>query len=68
MEEKDLVISNTNKLTRKQQAAHTKEKLLSVALKLIQEKGFDHVKITEICQEAGVSLIDRHANHALDDL
>ena len=43
------------KLTRKQQARHTKEKLLSVSLKLIREHGFDNVKINDICNEAGVS-------------
>ena len=47
--------NNTTKLTRKQQAMQTKEHLLSVSLKLVREHGFDNVKISDICNEAGVS-------------
>ena len=43
------------KLTRKQQAMQTKERLLSVSLKLVKQYGFDHVKISDICKEAEVS-------------
>lgn len=43
------------KLTRKEQAEHTKDKLLEIATKLILKYGYDQVKITDICKEAGVS-------------
>lgn len=55
LKKNELESENTKKLTRKQQAYQTKEKLLSISLKLIQENGFDNVKISDICKEAGVS-------------
>ena len=44
------------KLTRKQQAEQTKQKLLDVSLRLIKEQGYDQVKISDICDEVGVSI------------
>ncbi|OUN17345.1 hypothetical protein B5G38_02140 [Gemmiger sp. An87] len=43
------------KTSRKQQAEQTKQKLLTVAMELIREQGFDNVKIEDICRAAGVS-------------
>lgn len=43
------------KISRKEQAEQTKEKLLSISLKLVREQGYDQVKISDICAEAGVS-------------
>ena len=43
-------------LTRKEQAEQTKNKLLQIATDLIREKGYDQVKLTDICKEAGVSI------------
>ncbi len=43
------------KISRKEQAEQTKEKLLSISLKLVRKQGFDQVKISDICAEAGVS-------------
>ena len=55
MKTDELKCEAPKKLTRKQQAYQTKEKLLSISLKLIREHGFDNVKISDICNEAGVS-------------
>ena len=43
-------------MTRKEQAKQTKEKLLNISVRLIREKGYDQVKLTDICKEAGVSI------------
>lgn len=43
-------------MTRKEQAQQTKHKLLEIATKLIQKNGYDNVKLTDICKEAGVSI------------
>lgn len=45
----------TEKSSRKKQAELTRNKLLSVSLKLMKEHGFDKVKISDICEEANVS-------------
>ena len=42
--------------SRQKQAEETREKLLAVALSLVREKGFDHVKIEDICTKAQVSV------------
>lgn len=47
--------SATPKISRKQQAEQTKQKLLNAAMRLIREQGFDNVKIEDICREVGVS-------------
>ena len=44
-----------HKTTRQLQAEQTKNKLLSVALKLVKSQGFENVKISDICNEVGVS-------------
>jgi len=36
--------------------AHSKEKILQVAIELFKEKGFSNVSVREICQTSGVSL------------
>lgn len=41
---------------RKQQAMETRIKILEIALELFKEKGMHAVKVTDICQEAGVSV------------
>jgi len=44
------------KLTkRKQQGKETKEKILSIALEILEEKGFENMSINEICERAEVS-------------
>lgn len=43
------------KTSRQLQAEQTKKKLLDVAVHLIRQQGFDNVKISDICQHAGVS-------------
>lgn len=43
------------KITRKEQAVNTKNKLVDTALKLFRDKGFDNVTINEICKEADVT-------------
>lgn len=42
--------------TRKEQSMKTRLKILDVALDLFKEKGIDSVKVTDICQAAGVSV------------
>ena len=42
--------------SRQKQAEETREKLLSVSLELIREKGYDNVKIEEICRQANASV------------
>ena len=42
--------------SRKQQAMETRIKILEIALDLFKEKGMNAVKITDICQAAGVSV------------
>ena len=44
------------KNTRKEQAEITKNKLMEVALKKVRHEGYDQVKITDICDEVGVSV------------
>lgn len=44
-----------HEISRKEQAEQTKEKLLSISLKLVREQGYDQVKIADICAQAGVS-------------
>lgn len=56
MNDMDRSAADTTKLTRKQQAAQTKEKLLNISLQMIRQRGFDQVKITDICTEAGLSV------------
>lgn len=41
---------------RKQQAMETRIRILEIALELFKEKGMDAVKVTDICQAAGVSV------------
>lgn len=43
------------KTSRQLQAEQTKKKLLDVAVHLIRQQGFDNVKISDICEGAGVS-------------
>lgn len=42
-------------MSRKEQAKLTKEKIFKIAIKLIDQKGFDNVTVSEICKEAGVA-------------
>lgn len=42
--------------SRQRQAEETRQKLLKVSLRLIQEKGFDNVKIEDICRQADASV------------
>ena len=49
-------MTTTRMTSRQKQAEETREKLLKVALGLIREKGFDHVKIEDICAGANVSV------------
>lgn len=44
------------KITRKQQAANTKKKLMEISMNLIAKYGFDNVTINQICEEANVSI------------
>jgi len=41
---------------RKKQALETKEKIYDISIQLIKEHGYDNVKITTICEKAGVSV------------
>jgi TetR/AcrR family fatty acid metabolism transcriptional regulator len=41
---------------RKKQAIETKDKIYNIAIQLIKEYGYDNVKITTICEKAGVSV------------
>ncbi|MGH4137702.1 TetR/AcrR family transcriptional regulator [Clostridium sp.] len=41
---------------RKKQAIETKEKIYNISIQLIKEHGYDNVKITTICEKAGVSV------------
>lgn len=43
-------------ITRKEQAMRTRMSLLNAALLLFQERGVTNVKVTDICEEAGVSV------------
>lgn len=43
------------KLTRKQKAERTKSKIFATAVKLIKEKGYNNVTISEICKAANVA-------------
>lgn len=45
-----------NLTNRKKQAINTKNKIYNKAIKLIIEKGYDKVTISEICKGAGVSI------------
>lgn len=49
-------MENEIKTSRQMQAEQTKNKLLEVSLKLVRKEGYDQVKITDICDEAGVSV------------
>lgn len=42
--------------SRKLQAAQTKEKLLDCSLEMVKTYGYDNAKITEICEQTGVSV------------
>ena len=42
--------------SRQKQAEETREKLLRTALELVQQKGFDNVKIEDICRAANASV------------
>lgn len=42
-------------MSRKEQAKLTKEKIFNTAVRLINEKGFDRVTVSEICAEAKVA-------------
>ncbi|MGL5616239.1 MAG: TetR/AcrR family transcriptional regulator [Sarcina sp.] len=42
-------------MSRKEQAKLTKEKIFNTAVKLINEKGFDRVTVSEICAESKVA-------------
>ena len=42
--------------SRQKQAEETRQKLLQVSLDLVRKKGFDHVKIEDICREANASV------------
>ena len=42
--------------SRQKQAEATREKLLRVSLELVQEKGYDNVKIEDICRKAQASV------------
>ena len=44
-----------NNETRLAKSNENKNKIIEVALKLINEKGFDNVSVSEITKEAGVS-------------
>ena len=44
-----------NNETRLAKSNENKNKIIDVALKLINEKGFDNVSVSEITKEAGVS-------------
>lgn len=46
----------TRKTNRQMQAEETKQKILDSCAKLLAEQGFDAVKITDICADAGVSV------------
>jgi len=41
---------------RQKQAIETKEKILAVATHLFEQKGFQEITVTDICQEAGISV------------
>ena len=42
-------------MNRKEQAILTKKKLFKTAVKLIKEKGFDNISVSDICKEAQVA-------------
>ena len=42
--------------SRKRQALETRNRLYEVSIKLIREKGYDNIKLEELCAEAGVSV------------
>lgn len=46
---------NGKKKSRRDKAAHTKNKIFETALSLIKSKGYDNVTVSEICQTAGVA-------------
>ena len=48
--------NESRKTSRQLQAEETREKLLQVSLDLIREKGYDNVKIEEICRMSGASV------------
>lgn len=43
------------KLSRKEKASKTKRKIFETAIRLIKEKGYDNVTISEICKTSGVA-------------
>lgn len=55
MTEQAINLELNEKMSRKTQAELTKKRLLTVAMRLMKEKGFDQVKISDICEEANVS-------------
>jgi AcrR family transcriptional regulator len=46
---------NDNKLSRKERAQITRQKLVDAALDLFFERGYDNVTVDDICEKAGVS-------------
>lgn len=46
---------NESKLSRKERAQFTRQKLVDAALDLFFEKGYDNVTVDDICEKAGVS-------------
>ncbi|MBQ9520710.1 MAG: TetR/AcrR family transcriptional regulator [Acholeplasmatales bacterium] len=70
-----------NNETRINKSNENKKRIIEVAIKLINEKGFDNVSVSEITKEAGVSkgafyihfeskedLIEKQINYYYDDL
>ena len=49
-------MNSEGKTSRQLQAEATKNKLYEVSLKKVRKEGYDQVKITDICEEAGVSV------------
>lgn len=43
------------KITRKEQAHRTKQKIFETAAALIKANGYEHVTVSQICQEAGLA-------------
>lgn len=48
-------MQKTEKLTRKEQAEITRQKLVDASLDLFVKKGYDRVTVDDICKQAGVS-------------
>ncbi|MBP2659518.1 MAG: TetR family transcriptional regulator [Firmicutes bacterium] len=54
--DKEILMDKKNLNSRQQQAIHTKNKLYNIALELIDAKGYDNIKIDDICKKAEVSV------------